>query len=113
MNKLIALFLCILLVPFPYAAHAEPALDAEQRVEQLTNEILHKEIDLERFYLNYRVIGTKDPKFRRLRYFLLQTASAAFTLSSNVTDIHLSRQAIRSGGKTDFGVGDAMVSTQL
>lgn len=79
----------------------------EQRIEDLTTEILHKEIDLERFYLQYRILGTKEPRYRRLRYFLMQVASASCTLGSNIKFTQLAKQGLKAPGVTAFGLGDA------
>ncbi len=58
--------------------------EQEGKVEYLTQQILLKEIDLERFYNQYRLFASKDPKFRIHRYFLLQQAAAALTLGSYI-----------------------------
>jgi len=52
-----------------------------------TNQILRKETELERYYLQYRVQGGKEPKWRRMRYFVAQQMAALGFLSSNVIDI--------------------------
>lgn len=57
---------------------------AELRIDELANEILRKEIDLERYYLQYRVEGTKEPKYRRAR-IVFQVSSAMASMASNIT----------------------------
>jgi hypothetical protein len=109
----VCLFLCL---HFAFLTAGVGAADLRQsaalpeeisRIENLTHEILRKELDLERFYLLYRVIGTKEPKFRRLRYYLLQVASAGCTLSSNIMFLKLAADGLKPGKETDFGIGDA------
>lgn len=90
----------------PPAYSLSPELTAEeQKVEELTNRILHREIDLERYYLQYRKIGTANPKFRRLRYFLLQVASTSCTLASNTIFVDVGKKGLK-GKATDIGRGD-------
>ncbi|MBA3858883.1 MAG: hypothetical protein C0508_00975 [Cyanobacteria bacterium PR.023] len=91
-------------VPAAYSLSPELTTE-EQKVEELTNKILHKEIDLERYYLQYRKIGTANPKFRRLRYYLLQVASTSCTLASNVIFTDVGRRGLK-GKVTDVGRGD-------
>jgi len=93
----------------PNAYSLTPELtEEEQKIEVLTNEILHKEIDLERYYLHYRKIGTATPKFRRLRYFLLQVASTSSTLASNVILTDVAKRGLK-GKVTDVGRGDGEI----
>ncbi|CAN5258325.1 hypothetical protein BH11CYA1_BH11CYA1_01700 [soil metagenome] len=72
------------------AAYAAVPVDDEVIMDDLANEILRKEIDLERYYLKYRVEGTKEPKYRRARYFAFQVSSAMTSLASNITNVALS-----------------------
>ncbi|MBC7997080.1 MAG: hypothetical protein IAF58_04015 [Leptolyngbya sp.] len=53
----------------------------------LTKQILQKGIELERFSLKYRLEAAKQPKFRRLRYFLSQEAGAAGGLAFEITAV--------------------------
>ncbi len=53
----------------------------------LTNQLLLKEVDLERFYLLYRMHGTKEPKFRKYRFFALQQTAAGGFLASNLINM--------------------------
>jgi hypothetical protein len=71
------------------AAYAVAPIDDEVILDDLTTEILRKEIDLERYYLQYRVAGTKEPKYRRARYFAFQVSSAMTSLASNITNVAL------------------------
>jgi hypothetical protein len=64
--------------------HAIPA-DAVAILE-LTNLALFKEIDLERFDLEYHRQGHEVSKYRRLRYFLLQQAAGSAHLTANVVN---------------------------
>lgn len=83
MRAVFAVALCLQFV-LPTATLALPPESEEKEIDALTNQILRKEIDLERYYLQYRVYGTKEPKTRRLRYYALQTASAATGLASQI-----------------------------
>lgn len=81
---------------------------SEMQIEKLTNQILRKELDLERFYLLYRVHGTKEPKWRRLRYYVLQVGAASCTLASNIMFTKLAADGMRRRNPPiDFGRGDA------
>jgi len=57
----------------------------DSQILKLTAEVLRKEIDLERFSLTYRVRGSAEPRWRRLRYFLGQQAAAGLELGSDTT----------------------------
>jgi len=46
--------------------------------------ILLKELELERYYLQYWLDAKKDPRFRKNRYFFLQQLASAGGLSSNI-----------------------------
>lgn len=71
----IAFALCALILCG--GTRAEALSDVEYKVAEITNQIVRKEIDLERYYLNYKMVGHKDPRWRRARYFLLQQAGTA------------------------------------
>lgn len=58
--------------------------ELEEKIEYYTVQILLKEIELERFYNQYRLFASKDPKYRYLRYFLLQQTAAGLTLGSYI-----------------------------
>jgi len=111
--KPIAFALCLQFAfAVPAAFSLSPELTAEERkVEELTTQILHKEVDLERYYLEYRKIGTATPKFRRLRYFLLQVASTSCTLASNAIFVDVGRRGLK-GKSTDIGLGDGQIENQ-
>lgn len=51
---------------------------------RLSEEILLKELDLERYYLAYWVDAKKEPRWRRLRYFLAQQGTASGFLAQNI-----------------------------
>lgn len=53
----------------------------------LTKQILQRGIELERFSLKYRLEAAKQPKFRRLRYFLSQETGAAGGLAFEITGV--------------------------
>ncbi len=82
-RKALAFLLCLQVI-CPSSSLAAFPVDEEKEIDSLTNLILRKEIDLERYYLQYRVYGTKEPKTRRIRYFGLQVAGAATGLASQI-----------------------------
>jgi len=88
-RKCAATFLS-LQVFFCSAAFAAFPLDEERRIDAITNQILHKEIDLERYYLQYRVYGSKVPKSQRIRFAAGQIASAAAGLASSIWLVKIS-----------------------
>lgn len=95
-------FLCA-----PAAFSLSPELTAEEsQVETLTNQIFRKEVDLERYYLQYRKIGTATPKFRRLRYFAFQVASTSCAMASNILFTDVGRKGLKDSNINDFGRGD-------
>lgn len=85
--------LCVLTISGPVCSAAEPMppqavrSQSAQEILDLTNQLLFKEIDLERFYLRYRMWGTQEPKYRRLRFFLLQQSAAGGFLASNIINM--------------------------
>lgn len=71
-----------------HISQSQPATtDEATEVVSLTNQLLLKEIDLERFYLRYRMHGTKEPKFRKYRFFALQQTAASTFLASNIINM--------------------------
>jgi hypothetical protein len=66
------------------ALAAETAQSDDSRILDLTNQMLRASIDLERFYLSYRVRAGKEPRWRRIRYFLAQQTAAGLTLGANI-----------------------------
>jgi hypothetical protein len=53
------------------------------RIIELTDKAISAEIELERNYIQFRILGSKEPKFRRLRYFMLQEAAAGSFITSS------------------------------
>ncbi len=94
--------------PPTYSYSAEVTAE-EEHVEKLTNKIFHKLVDLERYYLQYRKIGTATPKFRRVRYFLAQVASSSTTMASNIMLTDVARKGLKDNKITNFGRGDGDV----
>lgn len=71
----------------PLAASAIVDGSAETaEIIDLTNELLLKEIDLERYYIKYRIPGNQEPKGRRVRFFLAQQAAGGSFLGSNIVN---------------------------
>ena len=97
----------IFVLSFASPSIAAQLSENELEIEKITNQILRKEIDLERYYLLYKVHGTKEPKYRRIRYYLLQVAASSCTLASNLMFLKLARDGMRNPPDTDFGRGDA------
>jgi hypothetical protein len=62
-----------------------PANQFSNQYTDVTKKILLAGIQLERFSLNYRQESVKQPKFRRIRYFLAQEAGAGGELGFEVT----------------------------
>ncbi|CAN5150422.1 hypothetical protein BH10CYA1_BH10CYA1_60270 [soil metagenome] len=63
------------------------ATNFSQQYTQITKEILQHGIEIERFSLHFRLESTKQPRFRRLRYFLSQQAGAAGIMAFEVTAV--------------------------
>lgn len=57
-------------------------LGLEQRIGAVTHDLVKKEVDLERFYLKYKLVGNKDPRWRRARYFLLQQGATGAAVAA-------------------------------
>lgn len=55
--------------------------DNTQSIDSLIKEILLNEIKLARFNLNYRLEAAKQGRFKGIRYFLMQEANSALTMS--------------------------------
>lgn len=105
-RKIVLLLLSLQLVVFP-VAEAQDVTPDEQQIENLSGQILHREIDLERFYLKYRVSGTQEPKWRRLRYYALQVGATSTALACNVIFLKLSKDGLKAPGVQNFGKADA------
>lgn len=61
--------------------------DFASTYSRLTREVLLSGVELERFSLEYRRHTLKDPKFRRLRFFLTQETGAAGLLAYEITAV--------------------------
>ncbi len=88
---LLAPLLCQSL-PFFYSANASAQTVAasptfSQQFTHVTKEILQTGIELERFSLHFRMESAKQPRFRRLRYFLTQESGAAGGLAFETTGV--------------------------
>ncbi len=58
-----------------------------QQYTQLTKNILLTGFEVERFSLNFRMESAKQPKFRKLRYFVSQEAGSAGGLAFEITEV--------------------------
>ncbi len=67
---------------------AQTALTSSKNLSELTSEILLKEIDLERYYLKYKIAANKEPRLRELRYFLGQQASLGLFMAGDIATIN-------------------------
>lgn len=54
------------------------------RLSRQSENILLKELELERYYIQYWIDAKKEPRFRRPRYFLAQQAAASGALAQNI-----------------------------
>lgn len=74
---------------------ATSSLTPEQQYSQLTKQILLNGIELERFSLNFRLNSAKQPRFRRLRYFLTQETAAATGLAFEIAFLEQAKKGRR------------------
>jgi hypothetical protein len=74
------------------------------KIDELTNEIALKEIDLERYYLRYRVLGTHESQYSYLRYSLLQEIASSTILAGEVTYLYESGKNLNTPQKLSTGV---------
>lgn len=88
-RKIAAVFLSLQVFCCSSSFAALP-VDEERQIDEITNQILHKEIDLERYYLQYRVYGSQVPKTQRIRFAAGQIASAAAGLASSIWLVKIS-----------------------
>ncbi|CAN5586586.1 hypothetical protein BH11CYA1_BH11CYA1_24880 [soil metagenome] len=72
-----------------------PSLTPEQQYSQLTKQILLAGIELERFSLNFRLHSSKQPRFRKLRYFLSQETAAAAGLGFEIAFMEQTKKGRR------------------
>jgi len=86
------------------AADANEMLsDNGDAIVKLTDEILVKEIGLERFYLKYKILANKEPKLRELRYFLGQQASLGLFLGGDIVGLTDSAQHLDTPRNISIG----------
>jgi len=118
-TKIIAVALQVLLIALLLPMRAAIALDQNQNPNQnqnlnpdpngdkqsdsaeileLTNKLLFQELDLERFYVKYRIYGNEEPKTRRVRFFALQQAAGGAFLGSNIANTIETAKHFRSPG---------------
>lgn len=70
--------------------------EVSDEIIDLTNKLLLEEIDMERYYLQYRIYGNAEPKTRRLRYFMFQQAAGCAFLSSNIVNMYETAKHFRT-----------------
>jgi hypothetical protein len=69
-------------VPLTSQPPSASEMGLESRIGPLTHDLVKMEVDLERFYLNYKLVGNKDPRWRRARYFLLQQGATGAAMAA-------------------------------
>lgn len=77
------------------ALSSTSSLSEEQQYSQLTKQILLAGIELERFSLNFRLESAKQPRFRKLRYFLAQETAAATGLGFEIAFMEQAKKGRR------------------
>ncbi len=75
-----------------------------EQILQLTHQLLFQEIELERYYLGYRIVANREPKWRRLRYFLLQEGAGGLFLSTSIINTIETSKHFTSPNKVSPGV---------
>jgi len=98
----VLLVLCLQILSPACVFGALPAED-EREIDRLTNDILRQEIDLERYYLQYRMHGMKEPPSRRWRFAASQLASAGTSLASTIWFTKISAANIRDPNQITNG----------
>jgi hypothetical protein len=99
---------------FAVSAAAElTSVDSSQAIVKLTDEILFKEIEMERFYLKYKIIANEEPKLRETRYFIGQQASLGLFLAGDVVGLADSGQHLSTPSKVSIGGLKEAVTTEL
>ncbi|MBZ0186106.1 MAG: hypothetical protein K8F91_07590, partial [Candidatus Obscuribacterales bacterium] len=91
-------------IVFLAGMQAEARSARELRVGAVTHELIKKEVDFERFYLKYKLIGTKDPRWRRARYFLIEQAATAAGIGANTIPMVETARHIKSPEDTKDSV---------
>jgi len=93
-NAIASVLICNL---FGVSAKAEqiPA-DNSETIVKMTDEILFKEIEMERFYLKYKIIANQEPKLRETRYFVGQQASLGLFLAGDLVGLVHTGQDLRN-----------------
>ena len=87
----------------PDEPHSENLTPTQARVADLTHEIVKKEVDLERFYLKYKLVGNKDPRWRRARYLLLQQAATGVGIGATTVTIVEGGKNLKTPSKVNLG----------
>lgn len=77
------------------ALSSTSSLWVEHKYSQLTKQILLAGIELERFSLNFRLESAKQPRFRKLRFFLAQETAAATGLGFEIAFMEQAKKGRR------------------
>lgn len=100
--------------PYDVAVQAQSDnASAAAEILSLTNQLLLKEIDLERYYIAYRIHGSREPKSRRLRFFLMQQVAGSTALASSLINLVESGKHLSTPDDTSSGVYKASSRTGL
>ncbi len=85
-NRILITGLALYLSVAPVFAHYSSSANASvySTIARQSEDILLKELELERYYIQYWIDAKKEPRFRRTRYFLAQQGAAAGALSQNI-----------------------------
>jgi hypothetical protein len=73
------------------------------RIDALAADALSHIIDFERSYLRYQIVASKEPRWRHLRYFLMQDGAAALFLASSAAGTAQSGMGIRNPNSVSSG----------
>lgn len=86
---------------------------ARSQIDALAADALSHIIDFERSYLRYQIVATKEPRWRHLRYFLMQDGAAALFLGSSAAGTAQSGMGIRNPNSVSRGAEQATDATGL
>lgn len=82
-------------------------------IDKLTDQILLKGLALERAYLKYKIIASREPKLRALRYFLGQQASLGLFLGGDITGIYETGKNLRTPENISIKILKGGLRTEL
>src|ERR1700728_4665125 len=92
---------------------SQSTISVNNTVCTTTSEILKQEIALERFCLNYEITGNREPKLRRLRYFLGQQASLGLFLGGDIVAMQETGKHLNSPANISIAHLKSAYTTEL